>query len=184
VTTDAIGCRETVFGVNRAQFPTRGWYEGENGLLVPVCSRRELAAALDRGLTNTLFFNEVDSREMPGLLAQRHVGLLALDPRHKTHNITGKFLTYLLAGLPVLARVNAGTDLAYLIENEDVGRVYVGNHVDSLSQHAEELADWPLTRDRMATKGRALGARMFSPETAVRQIIAASGLGVSPLNCG
>jgi glycosyltransferase involved in cell wall biosynthesis len=141
-------------------------------------------AALDRGLTNTLFFNEVDSREMPGLLAQCHVGLLALDPRHKTHNIPGKFLTYLLAGLPVLARVNAGTDLAYLIENEDVGRVYVGNHVDPLSQHAEELADWPLTRDRMATKGRALGARMFSPETAVRQIIAASGLGVSPLNCG
>lgn len=46
VTTDAIGCRETIFGVNRAQFPTQGWYAGENGLLVPVCSRRELAAAL------------------------------------------------------------------------------------------------------------------------------------------
>ena len=46
VTTDAIGCRETIFGVNRAQAPTQGWYAGENGLLVPVRSSRQLAAAL------------------------------------------------------------------------------------------------------------------------------------------
>ena len=137
-----------------------------------------------RSLANTLFCNEVDSREMPGLLAQCHVGLLALDPRHKTHNIPGKFLTYLLAGLPVLARVNAGTDLAHLIENEDVGRVYVGNHVDPLRQFAEELADSPFTHERMAAQGRSLGARMFSPKTAVRQIIASAGEGIGPLGHG
>lgn len=46
VTTDVIGCRETIFGVDRAQAPTQGWYRGENGLLVPVRSSQELAAAL------------------------------------------------------------------------------------------------------------------------------------------
>jgi glycosyltransferase involved in cell wall biosynthesis len=143
---------------------------------------RLLAAALTRSLNNTLFCNEVDSREMPGLLAQCHVGMLALDPRHKTHNIPGKFLTYLLAGLPVLARVNAGTDLAHLIEKEDVGRVYVGDHVDPLREFAEELADSHYTHERMAAKGRNLGAHMFSPETAVRQIIAASGLSLNSLD--
>jgi glycosyltransferase involved in cell wall biosynthesis len=142
---------------------------------------RLAAATSARSLTNTLFCNEVDSREMPGLLAQCHVGLLALDPRHKTHNIPGKFLTYLLAGLPVLARVNSGTDLAHLIENEDVGRVYVGNYVEPLRQFAEELADSPVTHERMAAKGRALGTRMFSPKTAVRQIIVSAGKGIGPL---
>ena len=134
-----------------------------------------------RSLANTLFCNEVDSREMSGLLAQCHVGLLALDPRHNTHNIPGKFLSYLFAGLPVLARVNAGTDLAHLIEKEDVGRVYVGNYVDPLRQFAEELADSPFTHERIAAQGRALGARMFSTKTAARQIIASAGKGLGPL---
>jgi glycosyltransferase involved in cell wall biosynthesis len=141
-------------------------------------------AVLAHSLTNTLFCNEVDSGEMPGLLAQCQVGLLALDTRHKTHNIPGKFLTYLLAGLPVLARVNAGTDLAHLIENEDVGRVYVGNQVDPLRKFAEELMDSALTHERMSARGRALGERMFSPETAARQIIAAAGKSMSSLGHG
>jgi glycosyltransferase involved in cell wall biosynthesis len=130
------------------------------------------ASVAERALVNTLFFDEVDSREMPGLLAQCEIGMLALDPRHKTHNIPGKFLTYLLAGLPVLARVNAGTDLAHLIENEGVGRVYVGESVAALRILAEELADSSVAYEKMASRGRFLAERMFSPATAVRQIIA------------
>ncbi len=125
-----------------------------------------------RSLSNTLFFAEVDSREMPGLLAQCHVGLLALDPRHKTHNIPGKFLTYLLAGLPVLARVNAGTDLAELIEHEQVGHAYVGSDVEVLADFAIELADDAARYARLSDHGRSLGRRMFSPEAAAKQILA------------
>ena len=94
-----------------------------------------------RGLNNVLFFNEIDSSEIPGLLAQCHVGLVALHPDHKTHNIPGKFVSYVQYGLPVLARVNAGTDLARLIEERGVGKVYVGNSVDELKRLAEELID-------------------------------------------
>ena len=125
-----------------------------------------------RGLTNTLLFSEVDSCEMPGLLAQCHIGLLALDPRHKTHNIPGKFLTYLLAGLPVLARVNEGTDIADLIAREDVGRVYVGESVEALKDLAVELADNPTAHAGMSSRGREMALRMFSPQTAARQITA------------
>ena len=49
---------------------------------------------------------------------------MALDPRHKTHNIPGKFLTYMQAGLPVLASINPGNDLMQLIEGEQVKGVY------------------------------------------------------------
>ena len=134
------------------------------------------ARVLELSLTNTLFFDEIDSREMPGLLAQCHVGMLALDPRHKTHNIPGKFLTYILAGLPVLARVNAGTDLMHLIEDECVGRVYVGESVEVFSTIAEELIDSPSERVNMSSRGRNLGELMFSPTTAVRQIVATANL--------
>jgi hypothetical protein len=53
-----------------------------------------------RGLNNVAFFDEIDPTEILGLYAQCHIGLIALDPRHKTHNIPGKFyLTCKLACL-------------------------------------------------------------------------------------
>jgi glycosyltransferase involved in cell wall biosynthesis len=131
------------------------------------------AAAVDRGINNILFRDEVDPKEIPGLLAQCDVGLLALDPRHRTHNIPGKFLAYVQAGLPVLARINANNDLAGLIESEGAGRVSVGATLDSLQVIAEELADDKLGRELMSSRGRDLARKLFSPTTAVRQIVAA-----------
>ncbi|MBL9030049.1 MAG: glycosyltransferase family 4 protein [Caedimonas sp.] len=128
------------------------------------------ASVESRGITNTLFFDEVDSREMPGLLAQCFIGLLALDPRHKTHNIPGKFLTYLLAGLPVLARTNPG-DLTHLINDEGVGRAYDGESVQPLRQFVEEITEKQADYQAMTIRAQALAARIFSPEKIVKQII-------------
>jgi hypothetical protein len=85
---------------------------------------KKLAAdAQARGLQNVLFQDEIHPDEIPGLYAQCQVGLVALDPRHKSHNIPGKFLTYMQSGLPVLANINAGNDLAGIIRHENVGSV-------------------------------------------------------------
>ncbi len=130
------------------------------------------AEKASRELNNVLFFGEIDSSEIPGLLAQCHVGLVALHPDHKTHNIPGKFVSYVHYGLPVLARVNGGTDLERLIEDEGVGKVYAGNSVDELKRLAELLADNDALRHSMADRGRQLGSRMFSPEAAAKQIVA------------
>jgi glycosyltransferase involved in cell wall biosynthesis len=130
------------------------------------------AEKASRELNNVLFFGEIDSSEIPGLLAQCQVGLVALHPDHKTHNIPGKFVSYVHYGLPVLARVNAGTDLERIIEDNGVGKVYVGNSVDELKRLAEELADDDAMRHAMSELGRELGARMFSPAAAASQIAA------------
>jgi glycosyltransferase involved in cell wall biosynthesis len=134
------------------------------------------AEKASRELTNVLFFGEIDSSEIPGLLAQCHVGLVALHPDHKTHNIPGKFVSYVHYGLPVLARVNSGTDLERLIEDEGVGKVYAGHSVTELKRLAEELADNAVLRQSMSGRGRELGRRMFSPEVAARQIIALAAM--------
>jgi glycosyltransferase involved in cell wall biosynthesis len=130
------------------------------------------AEKASRELNNLLFFGEIDSSEIPGLLAQCQVGLVALHPDHKTHNIPGKFVSYVQYGLPVLARVNGGTDLERLIEDEDVGRVYAGNSVSELKRLAEELVDDDALRHSMSGRGKQLGVRMFSPATAAGQIVA------------
>lgn len=144
--------------------------------------RRE---ADQRGLDNVAFHDEIDPTEIPGLYAQCHIGIVALDPRHKTHNIPGKFLSYLQAGLPVLASINPGNDLEHLIVREGVGRVCTNQSVDTLRQLALDLvdeaaaeseADGNATATACATvagRCKALSAKLFSPEAAVRQIVAA-----------
>jgi glycosyltransferase involved in cell wall biosynthesis len=123
-------------------------------------------------LDNVVFHDEIEPWEVPGLLARCHVGLLTLDPRHRTHNVPGKFLTYLRAGLPVLARVNAGNDLESLIDRRGVGCVCVGNAIDRLQQYAEELATDADVRKQMGARGRVLADEMFSVATAATQVIA------------
>ena len=133
---------------------------------------RLVSETASRGLNNVLFFGEIDPSEIPGLLAQCHVGLVALHPDHKTHNIPGKFVSYAQFGLPVLARVNAGTDMAHLIETHGLGKVHVGDSVEELKRLAVELADDDDGRSLMAERGRAMGREMFSPAAAARQITA------------
>jgi glycosyltransferase involved in cell wall biosynthesis len=133
------------------------------------------AERASRSLNNVLFFDEIDPSEIPGLLEQCQVGMVALHPHHKTHNIPGKFVSYVQYGLPVLARVNAGTDLEKLIEEQGVGKVYSGSSVFELKRLAEELADNENLRRSMSERGRKLGAHMFSPDSAARQILAAHG---------
>jgi glycosyltransferase involved in cell wall biosynthesis len=133
-----------------------------------------VAEKASRGLDNVLFFNEIDPSEIPGLLAQCHVGLVALHPDHKTHNIPGKFVSYVQYGLPVLARVNAGTDMARLIEEQVVGKVYIGDSVQELKRLAVGLVDDDATRNSMSERGRQLGRAMFSPASAAQQIVGAS----------
>jgi glycosyltransferase involved in cell wall biosynthesis len=125
----------------------------------------------DRALDNVQFIDEVDSAQIPGLLAQCHVGLIALDTRHTTHNIPGKLLTYLHAGLPVLARINRGNDLEGLVRHEQVGFVVAGDDPDRLQADAQRLGDAPDERIAMAARAQSLVHRMFSPQSAVAQVV-------------
>jgi glycosyltransferase involved in cell wall biosynthesis len=132
---------------------------------------RESAAS--KGLNNVAFFDEIDPSEIPALYAQCHVGLVALDPRHKTHNIPGKFLSYMQCGLPVLASINPGNDLVELIRSERVGKVSVSSSAQELADLALALMDEVDSDADIAMRCKALSDRLFSPVTTVQQIVRA-----------
>jgi glycosyltransferase involved in cell wall biosynthesis len=136
-------------------------------------ARRLAVDAATRRLDNVLFLDEVDPAEIPGLYAQCHVGLVALDHRHKSHNIPGKFLTYMQSGLPVLANINAGNDLAEIVRKGNVGMVSEDGCVDTLYRLATDLIDRLDLDSEAPARCRTLFSRLFAPETAVRQIVAA-----------
>ena len=131
------------------------------------------ANARARKLNNVLFHDEIHPDEIPGLYVQCFAGLVALDPRHKSHNIPGKFLTYMQSGLPVLANINAGNDLVGLIQQAGVGRVSENGSIETLTQLANELIDSVQADTGIKDRCRALYTELFSPEIAVKKIIAA-----------
>ena len=123
-----------------------------------------------RDLSNALFFEEIDPDEIPDLYAQCHVGLVALDHRHKTHNVPGKYLSYMQNGLPVLAMINPGNDLVKLINDDNVGRVCTDASVDTVMSLAEELVA-ELESDRgIVIRCKTQADKIFSTEVAVQQI--------------
>lgn len=126
-----------------------------------------------RQLDNVTFFDEIDPDEIPDLYAQCHAGIIALDSRHKTHNIPGKFLTYLQCGLPVLANINTGNDLAQMIRSERVGQVCESNDVAELFSIAEKLLEQIETDSDLPIRCRALFDREFQVEKTVKQITTA-----------
>lgn len=130
-------------------------------------------SAKTRQLSNLEFFDEIDPDEIPGLYAQCSAGIVALDPKHKSHNIPGKFLTYMQSGLPVLANINAGNDLANIIRAERVGQVCETNQVDELLLLAEKLLMQTESDKGLPARCTALFEREFSVEKAVRQIVGA-----------
>ena len=126
-----------------------------------------------RGLDNVAFYDEIEPEEIPGIYSQCHAGIVALDPRHKTHNIPGKFLTYLQAGLPVLASINSGNDLVDLIKTDRVGRVCTNHSVEELVLLAKQLVDDIKIDTDMPGRCKKLSAKLFAPETVAKQITSA-----------
>lgn len=125
-------------------------------------------------LNNVVFFDEIAPEEIAGLYAQCRVGIVALDPRLRvSNNLPGKFVSYMQAGLPVLAFVNPGNNLAGLIEKERIGKVSTALSADGFAGVLEQLLNDIATDTSMPARCRALSARMFDVEVATRQIVRA-----------
>ncbi len=134
---------------------------------------RLASAAQDRALTNCQFFDEIDPDEIPLLYKQCDYGLVILDPRHKSHNIPGKFVSYMTFGLPAFALVNPGNDMVDLIKTNRVGVVLTDEPPAEVAR-VMQGAVTDLAEDRdVSERCRALAARLFSPAATVNQVVRA-----------
>ncbi|MBL1436913.1 MAG: glycosyltransferase family 4 protein [Rhodobacteraceae bacterium] len=138
-----------------------------------VQTLKDKARALD--LKNVLFFDEINPDEIPDLYAQCHAGIVALDPRHKSHNIPGKFLTYMRSGLPVLANVNPGNDLAALIRRENVGEVCESNRLEDLEKNCISLVEKLEVDPEYSTRCADLFSKNFAVQQTVARLVAQLG---------
>ncbi len=123
-----------------------------------------------KNIQNILIFDEIDPDEIACLYEQCFAGIVALDQRHKSHNIPGKFLTYIQNGLPVLAVVNRGNDIAEMIRRESIGEVCESHSVDELVDMACRMLISVKYDQGIADRCRRLFEREFSVAKIASQI--------------
>jgi glycosyltransferase involved in cell wall biosynthesis len=134
-------------------------------------TRRLDATIAARRLTNIRMLPPVEQREYISMVSEFDIGLISLDRRLKNHNIPGKLLSYFHWGLPVLASINAGSDLFALLEGNQAGICVANGDDEGLRAAALQLANDPDLRHRMGRNGRLLLEEKFSVESAAQQIL-------------
>lgn len=122
-------------------------------------------------LNNILVFDEIPAEEIPSLYAQCHVGVISLDLRHRTHNIPGKFLSYVRSGLPVLAFTSQFSDLAQTISSHHVGAIYEDLNSNYLALTIEKLLD-EKNYEAMRSNAIKMSNSLYSADLAAIQICA------------
>lgn len=127
--------------------------------------------AKQKKLYNLLFEEEINSKKVPLLLSRCFFGLISLDPRHKTHNVPGKFLAYIAAGLPVLANVNAGTDLVKVIEKSRIGYAFSENNCDIVVNCVRFIIDDAKTYSEMSKNAKDLFKNQYTTRKAAKEIL-------------
>ena len=127
--------------------------------------------SIEKNLTNVIIHDEINNSEISGLYDQCHFGLVFLDSRHTTHNIPGKFISYMHFGLPTLAFVNKGNDLFDVINSESLGKAFYGIDTKSVSSDIVEMADNQLYIDEVPEKCREFSKKYFSSFSAANQIL-------------
>ena len=95
--------------------------------------RKKKSLQTNTSLKNRLFFDQIPSDEIISLYEQVDLGIISLNVNHKTHNIPGKLLPYIAAGLPIFAAVNPDNDLIDYVTNYNIGAVSDSRDISELS---------------------------------------------------
>lgn len=121
--------------------------------------------------TNLLVLDEIEPEEVPALLSQCYVGIVSLDHRHTADNIPGKFLSYVNAGLPVLANVNRDSDLMRVIDDYRIGYSCSTDSSTDFSSTLLRFFDNRCDYNEMRLRARYLALNRYRPEVAASQVL-------------
>ncbi len=122
-------------------------------------------------LKNITYLPPVNQNTYFEMLNEFDIGMFSLHSGHKTHNFPGKLLGYMSYSKPILGCVNAGNDLADVVNLAKAGIVVDSNDSFGLYEAAKILIDSESIRNKMGTNGRELLLNKFSVKSISKQIV-------------
>ncbi|MBU3630057.1 glycosyltransferase family 4 protein [Polynucleobacter sp. AP-Melu-500A-A1] len=122
-------------------------------------------------IQNVLIYDEIPLEEILSLYEQCDFGLLTLDSRHQTHNIPGKFLSYMQAKLPVFSIINPGNDLENIIKERQLGVSLAKPSRVNLKTQVLDLVLMKNKQEFSNNSFETIMTELFNPINACQQII-------------
>lgn len=127
--------------------------------------------AKSRELDNILFYEPIPHTEIRSLYEQCNMGIISLDPNHKTHNIPGKLLSYIQNGLPIFAIVNSGNDILEINRKYNIGIATTENDSKKLKNIFYKYYDNLKNDPNIKKRCNELSINQFSDMQAYNKII-------------
>lgn len=126
--------------------------------------------ALESGLDNIHFFDQVSPEELLEYYKVCAGGVIFLSTRHTTHNIPGKFISYVSAGLPVFAIVNPGNEIVGFMEKGGVGLACEENSYEAIESGWGSFWDKLQAGDYSRTNSLELAREQFDALIIAEQV--------------
>jgi hypothetical protein len=121
-------------------------------------------------LDNFVVLDEIAHEDLPSLYLDCRCGIISLDINLSTHNIPGKFLSYLYSGLPVIANINPGNDLETIVNKYEVGRCISTIDPFEIARQIVSMVD-TMDSGNIRDRCEALVREQFSSRNAAIQVL-------------
>ena len=125
----------------------------------------------ERKLNNVLFHNQISNSKIMNLYKQCFYGVVVLDKRHTTHNIPGKMLSYLHAGLPIFAIVNQNNDLISFVNKHNIGLASISFDENNLKNKILKLSNSDISNFEINNRCKKTANEFFNTKKIAQQII-------------
>ena len=119
---------------------------------------------------NIVLMDTVPNSELMTILEYCSVGIVSLNLQHLSHNIPGKFITYLRAGLPTICNVNKNNDMIPFVRKNSIGEAVSTSNEKELAKICLHMA----SDNQLTAKGdraKNIFRTHYSASIAANQII-------------
>lgn len=130
---------------------------------------RLVADARSRQLGNVLFLPFQPRSRLPEVLATADVSLVPLQHGIGAQSLPSKSFSILASGRPLIASVDAHSDMTTLVEQSGAGLRVPPEDPESLGEAILALRKDAALRERMGKSGRSYALRFHSPESAAER---------------
>lgn len=127
--------------------------------------------AQSSNLSNITLLPPLPKNEINPIILNSHVGIFALDQRHTSHNIPGKFLHYISLGLPVFGLTNKNNDINLIIRDNFLGGTYSGSDVSEAAKSFKYLSDQIINKEFKKETIQSYVKNNLCPSEAAKKIL-------------
>lgn len=127
--------------------------------------------AEEKKLVNIRFVNFMPQKDYLNLIKSVDLGLVSINESYRVPTCPSKAVSYMAAGVPILAMINPGSDYGQIIEDSGAGYWSVGSDKERTVELFDKICNDSELRQRMSRSGKAFYKKNCTVEVAYSTMV-------------